>query len=302
MNIEIHEGQIWYHGSDQCFDTLREGSTITPWRALAEALSHRPTRLSYDDHGAITHNGMADGFLYEIDEPLVIGRDICQHPRTTMDANAEFLTCRPLRVKLVERLSSGYDPLLGEGMRVMLTSCGLETEKIRQAFLRLLGKPPEEAHALFIPTAAIDAGAIAVLPKCMNDLLRCGIPDAQIRVFDLHESIPADELAQMDVVYLCGGRTSYLLERINRTGFGNELRTYIRNGGLVLGVSAGSLVFANNLPDNLRLVDARMDVHCDEGDLPGQLAFPLRDRIRLSNTAALIIRAMPGDAEIIDGE
>ena len=106
--------------------TLREGSTITPWRALAKAFSHRPTRLSYDDHGAITHNGMADGYLYEIDEPLVIGRDICQHPRTTMDANAEFLTCRPLRVKLVERLSSGYDPLLGERMRVMLTACGLE--------------------------------------------------------------------------------------------------------------------------------------------------------------------------------
>ncbi len=32
-----------------------------------------------------------------------------------------------------------------------------------------------EVKALFIPTAAIDAGAIEVLPKCMIDLLKCGI-------------------------------------------------------------------------------------------------------------------------------
>ena len=55
-------------------------------------------------------------------------------------------------------------------MRVMLTSCGLETKKIGAAFLEFLGKAPEEVHALFIPTAAIDADAIEVLPKCMNDL------------------------------------------------------------------------------------------------------------------------------------
>ena len=41
------------------------------------------------------------GFLYIIDEPIEIGKDIYQHPRTTMDKNAEFLTTRPLRVKLL---------------------------------------------------------------------------------------------------------------------------------------------------------------------------------------------------------
>ena len=42
-------------------------------------------------------------------------------------------------------------------MRVMLTSCGLETEKITAEFLEMLGKPAAGAKALFIPTAAIDA-------------------------------------------------------------------------------------------------------------------------------------------------
>ena len=56
-------------------------------------------------------------------------------------------------------------------MRVMLTSCGLETEQIKKHFLGMLGKEPADTKALFIPTAAINADAIEVLPKCMNDLL-----------------------------------------------------------------------------------------------------------------------------------
>ena len=47
----------------------------------------------------------------------------------------------------------------------------LETEEIKQYFMKMIGKDMLEVKALFVPTAAIDAGAIAVLPKCMNDYL-----------------------------------------------------------------------------------------------------------------------------------
>ena len=104
MRIEIKENAVWYHGSDQNFEILRTGSTITQWRKLAEAFSHKPTALSYEDDGTINHNGTAKGFLYIIDEPIFVGRDIHPHPNTSMDENAEFLTDRPLRVKLIETL------------------------------------------------------------------------------------------------------------------------------------------------------------------------------------------------------
>jgi hypothetical protein len=48
---------------------------------------------------------------------------------------------------------------------------------------------PQETKALFIPTAAINVGAIGVLPKCMNDLLKCGIREENITVYDLHQII-----------------------------------------------------------------------------------------------------------------
>ena len=186
-------------------------------------------------------------------------------------------------------------------MRVMLTSCGLETEQIKEHFLGMLGKEPADTKALFIPTAAIDADAIEVLPKCMNDLLKCGIPKESIRVFDLHQNIPVDELETYDVIYLTGGRTSYLLERINDTGFRDTLLTYIRDGGFVIGVSAGSIIFANNLPGNLALLDTKLDVHCDASSYTGKISFPLIENMKLSNTAAMLIRSIPDEVEIIDG-
>lgn len=101
MKIEILKDGVWYHGSDKIFSELRAGSTITQWRELAEAFSHKPSALGYDDDGVIRHNGTAKGYLNVIDEPVEIGTDIYQHPRTTMDENAEFLTRRPLKVRLI---------------------------------------------------------------------------------------------------------------------------------------------------------------------------------------------------------
>lgn len=184
-------------------------------------------------------------------------------------------------------------------MKVLLTSAGLETEELKEYFVKMIGKDMFSVKALFIPTAATDAGAIEVLPKCMQDLLKCGIQDQNIKVFDLHTGISLDELRQFDVVYLCGGNPAYLLERINATGFHTTLMAYIQADGAVIGVSAGSLIFSNNLPDNLGLINTKLDVHCAEGERPGKVAYPLKNNLRLTNTCALAICGVPDGLEII---
>lgn len=184
-------------------------------------------------------------------------------------------------------------------MRVLLTSAGLETEEIKEYFIDTIGKDMDAVKALFIPTAAINVGAIEVLPKCMNDLLKCGIKDENITVYDLHIGMEIEELQQYDVVYLCGGDTRYLLERVNDTGFNKALMKYIQADGFVMGVSAGSLIFANNLSGNLALIDTKLDVHCPEGEKRGKVVYPLKENVRLTNTCALAIRDFPDGLEII---
>ncbi len=104
MKIDIIENGVWYHGSNFTLNILNINSTITQWKELAEAFSHKPSSLSYYDDGKIYHNGTEKGYLYIIDEPVTVGIDIYQHPKTSMDKNAEFLTKRPLKVKMIAEL------------------------------------------------------------------------------------------------------------------------------------------------------------------------------------------------------
>lgn len=174
-------------------------------------------------------------------------------------------------------------------MNVILTSCGLETKRIEKLFTDMLPKSPSEIRAIFIPTAANSPDAIDVLPKCLHDLLKCGIKRENIFVYDLHDEIEDDMMDSCDVVYLCGGSPAYLLKRINEKLFRNQLLEFISSGKIVIGVSAGSMIFANDLPDNLGLLTCGLDVHCNDAvrEKPGRYAKDRQGRIKLSNTQAL---------------
>ncbi|MBN1934617.1 MAG: hypothetical protein JW934_08120 [Anaerolineae bacterium] len=101
---------IWYHGSPLQLTVLRQGSTITRDRHLAEVFSHKPEIVSLEDDGTIRHNGTLPGFLYRIDEP--VGEDdVYPHPRTTMGPGKEWLTRRDLKLALigaVEQIESEF--------------------------------------------------------------------------------------------------------------------------------------------------------------------------------------------------
>ena len=173
-------------------------------------------------------------------------------------------------------------------MKILLTSAGFETKAIRDAFLGFIGKEPNKIKALFIPTAAIFPAAIAVLPKCMDDLLNIGIPAKNIKVFDLHRSMTVGELSEFDAVYFTGGSPQYLLDRINDTGFNMSLSDYVNNGGVYIGVSAGSIVAAGNLPNNLGYLKASLRVHLETGTAPGVFDNDAVTQIDLTNNAVLI--------------
>lgn len=178
-------------------------------------------------------------------------------------------------------------------MKVLLTSCGLETENITNKFIDMLGKNTAEAKAIFIPTAAVDADAIGVLPKCMNDLLKCGIKKENITVYDLHKPMTAEETKRYDVIYICGGNTEYLLERINEIDFGTCVKAFIADNRSVVGVSAGSIIFADNLKNNLGLLNRRLDVHCGDKQCSPTGCIDMTDSspIRLGNRQGLVFES-----------
>ncbi len=100
--------QPGYHGSPYTIDTLFAGSTITQDEALARVFSHKPQIVCLEDEPEVLargvprlrHNGTLPGLLYVIDEPIM-EQDITPHPNSSMPPGLEWLTRRPLRLRLV---------------------------------------------------------------------------------------------------------------------------------------------------------------------------------------------------------
>lgn len=104
----------WYHGSQAELSTLRVGGSITQNQAIARAFSHRPSLVSVDEViGLVKHDGTAQGFLYEIDEP-VHPSDIYPHPHPINDTRWEWLTTRELRLRLIEQRAPRPDERLSD--------------------------------------------------------------------------------------------------------------------------------------------------------------------------------------------
>jgi len=80
---------------------------------------------------------------------------------------------------------------------IILTANGFENKNISKMFLEMVKKEPSQIKVVFVPTAAINADAIEVLPKCLHDLLDLNISKENIMVNDLHYKMEYNEIIDM---------------------------------------------------------------------------------------------------------
>jgi len=149
--------------------------------------------------------------------------------------------------------------------KVLLTSTGFDNENIKNKFLSLLEKEVADVKILFIITAANNPDSVRILSACLDDLTKCNIQDKNITVYDMHKALSEKEINKYDAIYVCGGTTSYLSERMNEISFQDVLSKYLENGGIYIGVSAGSKVFSSGTQYGLGLLENELDVHCKIG-------------------------------------
>lgn len=193
--------------------------------------------------------------------------------------------------------------------KILLTSTGFSNKSFEKLFLEQIIKPANQIKVIYVPTAANFDDAREVLPGCMQDLTDAGILHENIFVYHLgylvsityprsyaagQVDIPPmfrllsiNEMNEYDVIYFCGGDPAHLLNELNRTGFTNNLKQAVENSLFYIGVSAGSIIAAGNLPDNLGYIKNKLSVHCESGTLCGKL--PDTDIIYLTNTQAIWI-------------
>jgi peptidase E len=173
--------------------------------------------------------------------------------------------------------------------KILLTSAGFNNKAIERKFLELAQMEPKNIRVLFVPTAAINPDAKAMVPFCRKDLTDAGISNAHIKVYDLDSPMEYSEMKEFHVIYFCGGSTAYLIERINSIGFNKTLAEFIYNDGIYIGVSAGSIIATADLPEGLHYINCKLKVHQELGSQCGKLQTNDCPVVSLTDNQAIVI-------------
>lgn len=111
---------------------------------------------------------------------------------------------------------------------------------------KLIGKSPEDTNGAIITNAKEKRTAEereSKLGALQADLARIGLSNTV--ELDLRQGIPP--LRQYDYLYAAGGNTFDLRRAMVETGFDDELRDYLEQGGVYVGESAGAIVVGPSL-------------------------------------------------------
>lgn len=181
---------------------------------------------------------------------------------------------------------------------LILTSAGFDNKKIEEKFLELVNVPSEKMKVLFIPTAAITEEQKAVIPLCKNDLFNAGILEDNIVTYGLDRIISFEEISKFNAIYVCGGSTQHLINKMFETEFNIPLKKFLNNGGIYIGVSAGSIVLARNYPNGLGYINCKLNVHADIGTEYGHLDTRDCPNVKLTDNQAIVITG--NDISIIE--
>lgn len=169
---------------------------------------------------------------------------------------------------------------------------------IEKAFIELLDKPCHEVKALFIPTALNTPEMRKYVHVFMDDLLKVGIPEDHIVTYDLERILSVDEITDFDVVYFSGGDTLHLIKKVNEISFKSVLDIFMENGGIYVGVSAGSDIATIGRQEYLGYLNVILETHSKTGSHFGALDISARPVVTLTDNQAIL--CMDGDISVIE--
>jgi dipeptidase E len=212
-------------------------------------------------------------------------------------------------------------------MKLLLTSAGVRNASIRDALVRLLGKPIEESDALYVPTALYGhpmAGPRQAW-RCLSGLETrspmVGLEWRSMGVLELTAlpSLPAERwvplVRDVDALLFEGGDAAYLSYWVRESGLADLLPSL--EDTVWVGLSGGSMVLTPRIgadfvswespagDTTLGLVDFSIFPHLDNPDLPrNTLAAAERWAAGLAGPAYAIddetaIAVVDGEVEVV---
>ena len=174
-------------------------------------------------------------------------------------------------------------------MKAFLLSEKLEVSH-HSNFARLIGTKRVK-KALFITAAAVPYGLDPVPDWLLEsrDSFRPFAEEIVETSLEDGDLIPED-LDEYGFVVVSGGNTFYLAYRLKATGVGAALKEYIENDGVYIGISAGTVILADNIePISLADDPAAAPEMCPGLGLLEKVVVPHADNKKYSEIIKKII-------------
>ncbi|MFA5954650.1 MAG: Type 1 glutamine amidotransferase-like domain-containing protein [Patescibacteria group bacterium] len=128
-------------------------------------------------------------------------------------------------------------------MKLLLTSAGWwKNPAIGRAFLKLVRKKPTEIRIFLVVTPIKYLERNKYILRQLRHFKGIKIPKKNVTFFQLNRKIQKSDLKGIDVIFVFGGNTFEYLYRIRKTGLDKEIKSFVKRGGVYLGLSAGSYV------------------------------------------------------------
>lgn len=145
-------------------------------------------------------------------------------------------------------------------MLLFLTSIAAKTV---HKILPYFPKQAHEMRVVFIPTASDIYTPHPWIEDDRNKLVELEFQIEDIDLKDFSKENLQKKLSSVDVIFVAGGNTSYLLEQAQKNDFLEITRNLVRSGTIYIGSSAGSLLAAPNI---------EVDKIYDDGEFGKELA------------------------------
>lgn len=129
-------------------------------------------------------------------------------------------------------------------MKVFLTSFAAN---VMDKVVPLLSKTPKDLSILFIPTGANPYESREWMEEDRDKLKEFGFKVSSFDLKDKTEKEVRIALDNVDIVFVSGGNTFYLLEKVRQSGFDKAVKDFIGKGKIYIGSSAGSVILGPNI-------------------------------------------------------
>jgi dipeptidase E len=131
-------------------------------------------------------------------------------------------------------------------MKFFLTSSGLTTETLRNAFRAIL---PSDPRVVFVPTAAKPYPDTSWLKDDIENVRLAGVTVDLLDISTASRDEWFGSIEAADAICFGGGNTYFLLEWVRRCGLASELPVLLQDK-VYMGISAGSMIAGPSIESN----------------------------------------------------